>query len=143
MSNSKYIDVRHHLIREMMQKRHFYVFHVGSELLLLVIMFSRLIFNPACGQLNRETNIFPCPRSSLRIWSRETGSAVPSRVSPLILHAQAESGAYSRAPLFPPRFPPRCGIDTGKAPSGESLAKTAFQWRHHLESAGTGPLVPW
>ena len=28
--------------------------------------------------------IFPCPRSCLRIWSRETGSAVPSRVSLLI-----------------------------------------------------------
>ena len=47
---------------------------------------------------------FRCPRSRLRIRSRETGSAVPSRVSPLILHAQAESGAYSRAPLFPPAF---------------------------------------
>ena len=28
--------------------------------------------------------IFPCPRARLRIWSRETGSAVPSRVSLLI-----------------------------------------------------------
>ena len=28
--------------------------------------------------------MFPCPRSCLRIWSRETGSAVPSRVSLLI-----------------------------------------------------------
>ena len=28
--------------------------------------------------------IFPCPRSRLKIWSRETGSAVPSRVSLLI-----------------------------------------------------------
>ena len=28
--------------------------------------------------------IFPCPRSRLRIWSRDTGSAVPSRVSLLI-----------------------------------------------------------
>ena len=28
--------------------------------------------------------IFPCPRSRLRTWSRETGSAVPSRVSLLI-----------------------------------------------------------
>ena len=28
--------------------------------------------------------MFPCPRSRLRIWSRETGSAVPSRVSLLI-----------------------------------------------------------
>ena len=41
------------------------------------------VANPARGQLNRET-IFPCPRSRLRIWSRETGSAVPSRVSLLI-----------------------------------------------------------
>ena len=28
--------------------------------------------------------MFPCPRSCLRIWSREMGSAVPSRVSLLI-----------------------------------------------------------
>ena len=38
------------------------------------------VANPARGQLNRE-KIFPCPRACLRIWSRETGSAVPSRVS--------------------------------------------------------------
>ena len=75
-------------------------------MLLLIITFSRLIFNPACGQLNSEKNNFPYPRSRLRIWSRETGSAISSRVSPLILHAQAESGTYSRAPLFPPAFRP-------------------------------------
>ena len=34
--------------------------------------------------------MFPCPRMCLRIWSRETGSAVPSRVSLLILHSQAD-----------------------------------------------------
>ena len=39
---------------------------------------------------------FPCPRSRLRVWSRELGSAVPSRVYLLILHIQAESGAYLR-----------------------------------------------
>ena len=39
----------------------------------------------------QEKCLFPCPRSRLRIRSRETGSAVPSRVSPLILHTQAES----------------------------------------------------
>ena len=39
--------------------------------------------NPARGQLNEE-NEFPCPRSRLIIWSRETGSVVPSRVSLLI-----------------------------------------------------------
>ena len=40
------------------------------------------VTNPARGQLNRENEygVFPCPRSCLRIWSRETGSAVPSRV---------------------------------------------------------------
>ena len=31
-----------------------------------------------------QLNIFPCPLSRLRIWSRETCSAVPSRVSLLI-----------------------------------------------------------
>ena len=42
------------------------------------------VVNPARGQLNRENKIFPCPRACLRIRSRETGSAVPSRVSLLI-----------------------------------------------------------
>ena len=41
------------------------------------------VANPGHGQLNRENNI-PCPGACLRIWSRETGSAVPSRVSLLI-----------------------------------------------------------
>ena len=41
------------------------------------------VANPARGQLNREI-IFPCPRACLMIWSRETDSAVPSRVSLLI-----------------------------------------------------------
>ena len=47
------------------------------------------IANPARGQL-----IFPCPGSHLRIWSRETVSAVPSRVSKLISMLEAESSAY-------------------------------------------------
>ena len=42
------------------------------------------VANPARGQLNRENNILPYPRACLRIWSRETGSAVPSRVRLLI-----------------------------------------------------------
>ena len=49
------------------------------------------VANPARGQLNRENEFLPCPRSRLRIWSRETGSAVPPLVSLLILHTQAES----------------------------------------------------
>ena len=43
-----------------------------------------------CQQLNRENELFLCPRMRLRVWSRETGSAAPSRVSLLILHRQAE-----------------------------------------------------
>ena len=42
------------------------------------------VANSARGQLNREKGIFPCPRPCLRIWSRETGSAVTSRASLLI-----------------------------------------------------------
>ena len=44
------------------------------------------VASPAArGQLNRENKYFPVRvRSCLRIWSRETGSAVPSRVSLLI-----------------------------------------------------------
>ena len=42
------------------------------------------VANPARGQLNRENEYFPGPCFHLRIWSRETGSAVPSRVSLVI-----------------------------------------------------------
>ena len=43
---------------------------------------SKKVANPAPAQLDRKK--IPCPRACLRIWSRETGSAVPSRVSLLI-----------------------------------------------------------
>ena len=42
------------------------------------------VANPVRGQLNRENEYSPAPGAWLRIWSRETGSAVPSRVSLLI-----------------------------------------------------------
>ena len=60
---------------------------------------SGMVANPAIdsSKLDQE---FPCPRSSLRFWSRETGSAIRPRVSPIIFHAQAESGAYSRVLLL-------------------------------------------
>ena len=49
-----------------------------------------MVANPACGQLAEQgKRNFPCPRSRLRVWSRQLGSAVPSRVSPLVLHTQA------------------------------------------------------
>ena len=64
------------------------------------------VANPARGQLNRKNEYLSCPRTCLRIWSRETGSAVPSRVSLLILHTQAESGAYLRDSSRVPRRRP-------------------------------------
>ena len=42
------------------------------------------VANPARGQLNRENEYSPVPVRAGRIWSRETGSAFPSRVSLLI-----------------------------------------------------------
>ena len=63
------------------------------------------VANPARGQLNRENEyLFPCPHSRLRIWSRETGSAVPSRASLLIsIPRLRESGAYLRDSSRVPR----------------------------------------
>ena len=49
------------------------------------------VANPSRGQLNRKNVFSPCSRSRLGNWSRETGLAVPVRVSPLILHSRAES----------------------------------------------------
>ena len=50
------------------------------------------IANPARGQLNRENYIFPVPVRAWEFGRSGTGSAVPSSVSPLILHTQqAES----------------------------------------------------
>ena len=42
------------------------------------------VANPARDQLNREGKENPCSRSCLGIWSRETCSAVPSRISLLL-----------------------------------------------------------
>ena len=52
------------------------------------------VANPVRDQLNKEKKKSLSARTTrLRIWSRGTGSDVPSRVSLLILHTQAESGA--------------------------------------------------
>ena len=73
-----------------------------------------MVVDPASGQLNnRENGIFPVPvRLRLRVWSSELSSAVPSRVSLLILHTQAEvSGAYLRDSTSPSRFPLRFQLE--------------------------------
>ena len=84
------------------------------------------VTNPAHGQLNRKM-CFPLPL----FWSRETSSAVPSRVSLLILRTQAESGTYPRD--FS-RFPWRrtyiyTSTDIEPVPSLSDHAIIAFRWR--------------
>ena len=77
----------------------------------------------------RGKMFFTCPRSRLRIWSRETGSAVPPRVSLLIiLHTQAESGAYYSRDSS--RFPRRRPItNRHRTPSGQSRVYRVTQFR--------------
>ena len=96
--------------------------------------------------------VFRCPRSRLRIWSRETGSAVPFRacsyydhtyMHTYILHNQAESGAYSRDSSRVPRR--RLIIYLNRhTPSSQSRVYRVTQLRtdgvHCRESAGTGPV---
>ena len=71
---------------------------------------------------------FLCPRSRLRVCYRELGSAVPSLVSPLVLHTQAESGAYLRDSTSPSSFPlrfqlePLCAIRLVPSLSGDGIA---------------------
>ena len=79
-----------------------------------------------------------CPCLRLRIWSRETALAVPSRVSLLVLYTPAESGAYSRDSS---RFPRR-----HTTPSGQSrVYRVTYYLRtdgvHCRESAGIGSEV--
>ena len=82
--------------------------------------------------------------SSPRIWSRETGSAVPSRVSLLVPHTQAESGTYSRNSSRFPRRRPFIYLER-HTPLGQCRLYRVAQSRTNdvncRESAGTGPVV--
>ena len=78
----------------------------------------------------QRKRVLPCCRMRLRIWSPDLGSAVPSRVSPLILHTYyAEPGDYSRDFC---RFPPRCphipSNAFGSVPRVSGHA-AAYRWR--------------
>ena len=85
--------------------------------------------------------IFPCPRACLRIWSRETGSAVPSRVSLLIsilrLNLVLTYG-------IPPEFRGCAHLWNRHTPSGQSRVYRVTQLRtdgvHCRESASIGPV---
>ena len=85
--------------------------------------------------------MFPCPRTCLIIWSRETGSAVPSRVSLLIsilrLNLVLTYG-------IPPEFPDGVHLGNRHTPLGQSRVYRVTQLRtdgvYCRESAGTGPV---
>ena len=88
--------------------------------------------------------VISCPHSRLRIWSRETGSAVPSRVS--LLHTRAESGAYSRDSSRVPRRRPFIYLKPPEAIGSVPRVYRVTQLLrtdgvHCRESAGTGPVT--
>ena len=87
---------------------------------------------PTCTwSAEQEKRIVSCPRSRLRIWSRETGLAVPSRVSLLVyIHTQAESGVYLRDSSRVPRRRPF------------SYLKTAIRHRVSPEFIGSRDCIP-
>ena len=91
-----------------------------------------------------ENSKDPSAQMVLRARSRETGLVVPSRVSLLILHTQAESGSYSRDSSRFPRQHPFIYLND-HMPSGQSRVYRVTQLRtvgiHCRESAGTGPVV--
>ena len=115
----------------------------------MVITFSSLGINQVwlpilLWSAEQGNECFPFPRSRLRVWSRELGSAVPSRISLLGLHTQAESGAYIRDSTalshFPLRFPlePSCAIGLVPSLSGHAIAlPMAFttETRHRASSS--------
>ena len=99
-----------------------------------------MVTRHARGQPNRKMFV-PCPRSHLRIYSREKGSDVSSRVSPLILHTQAESGAYSRdSSHYSRQHPYKRSTAIGSVPSSR-VTPLRTDDAHDRESASTGPLV--
>ena len=76
---------------------------------------------------------------------KKTGSAVPFRVSQLILHTQTESGVvHSRAPLLPPasRDIDYDGVNLYRQPPSWRLPGHAIACRYSVrrrEFPGTGP----
>ena len=89
----------------------------------------------SCGSLYGEiyegkVNI-TCPRSRLRVWSRELRSTVPFPVSLLILHIKAEFVDYLRDPTLRYRASPEFIMSRDCVNDGG----------HYQESASKGPVV--
>ena len=103
----------------------------------------RKVANPVHSQLNREK--FPCPRSRLRIWFRETGLVVPSLAPACSFSILTLNLALTHG--IPPEFrggvhillPAPHTIGSVTSLSGHAIARTDCV--HCRESAGTGPVV--
>ena len=102
------------------------------------------VASPGRGQLNGKNEYFPVRvRSCLRIWSRETGSAVPSRVSLLISILGLNLViSYGISPEFSGGG--HLFLYNRHTSSGQSRVYRVTQLRtdgvHCRESAGTGPV---
>ena len=91
------------------------------------------VANPACGQLNRESEYFPV---RVRAWefglARRFGQYRSASAWPAHLHTQDESGAYlrdsSRVPRWRPYiyFKPPYAIESVPSLSGHAIA---YRWR--------------
>ena len=112
----------------------------------MVITYSRVWINrvrlPSCSWSAEQRKImFPCPRACLRIWSRETGSAVPSRVSLIIFILRLNLVlTYG----IPSEFRGGVHLLNHHTPSGQSRVYRVMQLRtndvHCRQSTGTGPI---
>ena len=83
-----------------------------------------------------------CRRSRLIIRSLETGSAVSSRASLLVLHTQAECGAYLRYfSRFPRRRPFIYIVNRHRVSPSLSCHSIAYDSVYCREVAGVGSVV--
>ena len=119
-------------------------FHIGHTYMWQTYGSTRYGCQPCTWSAEQGKLIFPCPRWRLRIWSRETGSAVPSRASLLISKVRLNLVLTCG---IPPEF--RGGVhlviqNRHHWPSGQSCVYRVTQLRtdsvHCRESTGTGPV---
>ena len=97
-----------------------------------------------------NVSTFPCPRSRLRIWSRETGSAVLSHVSLLISILFRLNLVLVYLHGIPPKFHGRVHLFIYNRHTIRHRVSPAFIGsrncvpmdgvHYHRESAGTGPV---
>ena len=104
-----------------------------------------MVIKSCSWSAERGTYCFPYPRSRLRIWSRETGSAAPSHVSLLIsilrLNLVLTHGILPdfRDGVHLYLFIPSTAI--GSIPNFYQVTQLRTDGVHCRESAGTRPVI--